>query len=119
MNFKGMRMIQIGIFSGNYFWQHFQGTNSGNPFNDTCQRTPSWNAFKEHFQGTLPCNGHFQGTLSRSTFREPLQETIAERSANLEGITVEKPPPLPPVHWMVLGLAVICGVIVLREGKQT
>ena len=50
---------------------------------------------------------------------EPLLETIAERSANLEGIVVEKPPPLPPVHWMVLGLVVICGVIVLREGKQT
>ena len=50
---------------------------------------------------------------------EPLQKTIAERSANLEGIVVEKPPPLPPVHWMVLGLVVVCGVIVLREGKQT
>ena len=50
---------------------------------------------------------------------EPLRETIAERSANLKGIVVEKPPPLPPVHWMVLGLVVICGVIVLREGKQT
>ena len=50
---------------------------------------------------------------------EPLSETIAERSANLKGIVVEKPPPLPPVHWMVLGLVVICGVIVLREGKQT
>jgi len=50
---------------------------------------------------------------------EPLRETIAERSANLKGIVVEKPPPLPPVHWMVLGLVVICGVIVMREGKQT
>ena len=50
---------------------------------------------------------------------EPLLETIAERSANLEGIVVEKPPPLPPVHWMVLGLVVVCGVIVLREGKAT
>lgn len=48
-----------------------------------------------------------------------LLKTIEERSANLEGIVVGKPPPLPPVHWMVLGLVVICGVIVLREGKQT
>ena len=51
--------------------------------------------------------------------REPLRETIAERSANLEGIIVEKPPPLPPVHWMVLGLVIVCGAIVLREGKVT
>ena len=49
---------------------------------------------------------------------DDLLKTIEERSANLEGIVVEKPPPLPPVHWMVLGLVVICGVIVLREGKQ-
>ena len=50
---------------------------------------------------------------------ESLRETIKERSANLKGIVVEKPPPLPPVHWMVLGLVVICGAIVMREGKQT
>ena len=50
---------------------------------------------------------------------EPLRETNAERSANLEGIVVEKPPPLPPVHWMVLGLVVVCGAIVMREGKVT
>jgi len=50
---------------------------------------------------------------------DALRETIEERSANLEGIIVEKPPPLPPVHWMVLGLVVVCAAMVLREGKQT
>ena len=50
---------------------------------------------------------------------EPLRATIKDRSENLEGIIVEKPPPLPPVHWMVLGLVAVCGVIVLREGKPT
>ena len=50
---------------------------------------------------------------------EPLRRPIEDRSENLEGIIVEKPPPLPPVHWMVLGLVVVCGVIVLREGKPT
>ena len=50
---------------------------------------------------------------------EPLRRTIDDRSENLEGIIVEKPPPLPPVHWMVLGLVAVCGVIVLQEGKPT
>ena len=46
-----------------------------------------------------------------------LQETIKQRSANLEGITIEKPPPLPPVHWMILGLVAIGGVMVWRENR--
>ena len=46
-----------------------------------------------------------------------LKKTIKQRSANLEGITIEKPPPLPPVHWMVLGLVAICGVMVWREDR--
>ena len=50
---------------------------------------------------------------------EALRETIGKRSINLSGIIVEKPPPLPPVHWMVLGLVVVCSVMVVREGKQT
>tara|TARA_B100001123_G_scaffold404162_1_gene493290 strand:+ start:2096 stop:3184 length:1089 start_codon:yes stop_codon:yes gene_type:complete len=50
---------------------------------------------------------------------DTLQKTIEERSANLKGIVVEKPPPLPPVHWMVLGLVAVCAAIVMREGKVT
>ena len=46
-----------------------------------------------------------------------LKKTIKQRSANLEGITIEKPPPLPPVHWMILGLVAICGVMVWREDR--
>ena len=47
-----------------------------------------------------------------------LRETIGKRSANLKGIVIEKPPPLPPVHWIVLGLVVVCGGLVWREGKR-
>lgn len=49
---------------------------------------------------------------------EALRETIKRRSANLKGIVIEKPTPLPPLEWMVLGVAVTCLVLVSREGKK-
>ena len=47
----------------------------------------------------------------------PLLETVEQRSSSIEKIVIEKPTPLPPLHWIVLGMVVICGIIVWREGK--
>ena len=49
---------------------------------------------------------------------ETLLETVARRSANLEGITIEKPTPLPPLQWMILGVVGVCAILVWREGKN-
>ena len=49
---------------------------------------------------------------------EPLLETVRSRSANLRGITLEKPTPLPPLPELVLGVVVACFFFVWREGKM-
>ncbi len=49
---------------------------------------------------------------------DPLRETVRQRSANLKGITIEKPTPLPPLEWVVLGVVTICFILVWREGKK-
>ena len=74
----------------------------------------------------------FRSTMETKTVRErlnqlhiatefhtgkSLQEIINQRSENLDGITIEKPTPLPPLHWMILGLVSIFGVMVWREDK--
>ena len=38
---------------------------------------------------------------------DDLQAVIQERSQDLEGLQLEKPAALPPVHWLVLGLSLI------------
>ena len=48
---------------------------------------------------------------------DDLQAVIRERSRDLEGIELEKPPALPPVHWLVLGFVGLCAVWVWREGN--
>ena len=48
---------------------------------------------------------------------EPLLETVRARSANLEGITLEKPTPLPPLPWLVLGVVCLCSIGVWMESK--
>ena len=48
----------------------------------------------------------------------PLRETISRRSANLKGIVIEKPTPLPPVEWIVAGVAVVCLVLVIKEERK-
>jgi tripartite-type tricarboxylate transporter receptor subunit TctC len=48
---------------------------------------------------------------------EPLLETVRARSANLEGITLEKPTPLPPLPWLVLGVVGLCSFWVWKESK--
>ena len=49
---------------------------------------------------------------------DELQKTVEERSANLNGITIEKTTSLPPLHWLVLGMTIICGAFVLMERKK-
>ena len=49
---------------------------------------------------------------------ETLLETVARRSADLEGISIEKPTPLPPLQWMILGVVGVCAILVWREGKN-
>jgi len=49
---------------------------------------------------------------------EPLRETIRQRSANLEGITIENKPPLPPLEWIVLSVVGVCSILVWREAKK-
>tara|TARA_Y100000588_G_scaffold64765_1_gene64517 strand:+ start:1876 stop:2913 length:1038 start_codon:yes stop_codon:yes gene_type:complete len=49
--------------------------------------------------------------------REKLQAVIQARRKSLQDIQLEKPPSLPPVHWLVLGFVSFCGVLVWREGK--
>ncbi len=46
-----------------------------------------------------------------------LVAAIDERRAHLEGIAIEKPPPLPPLHWIVLGMVVCCSAWVWRENS--
>lgn len=48
---------------------------------------------------------------------DDLQAVIKERSRDLEGLQLEKPAALPPVHWLVLGFVGLCSVWVWREGK--
>lgn len=48
---------------------------------------------------------------------EPLLETVRIRSANLKGITLEKPTPLPPLPWLVLGVVGLCSFWVWKESK--
>lgn len=48
---------------------------------------------------------------------DDLQAVIQERSRDLEGLQLEKPAALPPVHWLVLGFVGLCSVWVWREGK--
>lgn len=47
----------------------------------------------------------------------PLLKTVAQRSASIEKVVIEKPTPLPPLQWIVLGMVVICGVMVWREDR--
>ena len=49
---------------------------------------------------------------------EPLRETIRQRSANLEGITIENRTPLPPLEWIVLSVVGVCSLLVWREAKK-
>jgi len=49
---------------------------------------------------------------------DELKKTVEQRSANLNGITIEKPTSLPPLHWLVLGMTIICGAFVLMERKK-
>ena len=49
---------------------------------------------------------------------EPLRETIRQRSANLQEITIENKTPLPPLQWLVLGIVIVCSILVWREGKK-
>ncbi len=46
---------------------------------------------------------------------DALKQRINERGARLNEITIEKPPPLPPLQWIVLGLVLIFGIWVWRE----
>lgn len=48
---------------------------------------------------------------------EELRAVIRARSEELEGIQLEKPPALPPLHWLVLAFVGFCGVLVWREKK--
>jgi len=47
-----------------------------------------------------------------------LEQTIANRSAQLEGIVTERPDFLPPLEWIVLGAVVLFGAMVLREKRE-
>ena len=49
---------------------------------------------------------------------DELKKTVEQRSANLNGIIIEKPTSLPPLHWLVLGMTIICGAFVLMERKK-
>jgi len=49
---------------------------------------------------------------------QALNDAVVERSTVLEGITIERPPALPPLHWIVLGLAVFCGGWVVWENRR-
>ena len=48
---------------------------------------------------------------------EELRAVIRARSEELERIQLEKPPALPPLHWLVLAFVGFCGVLVWREKK--
>ena len=47
-----------------------------------------------------------------------LEQTIANSSAQLEGIVTERPDFLPPLEWIVLGAVVLFGAMVLREKRE-
>jgi putative tricarboxylic transport membrane protein len=47
-----------------------------------------------------------------------LREIVRQRSENLSGIIIEKPTPLPPLEWMVLGVAIVCLILVFRERRH-
>ena len=47
-----------------------------------------------------------------------LRKIVRQRSENLSGIIIEKPTPLPPLEWMVLGVAIVCLMLVFRERRH-
>ena len=49
---------------------------------------------------------------------EPLRESIRQRSAKLQEITIENRTKLPPLQWLVLGIVIVCSILVWREGKN-
>ena len=49
---------------------------------------------------------------------EPLRESIRQRSAKLQEITIENRTKLPPLQWLVLGIVIVCSILVWREGKK-
>jgi len=50
---------------------------------------------------------------------DELKQSVAERSAQLEGIVAEHPDFLPPLEWIVLGAVVLFGAMVLREKRES
>jgi len=49
---------------------------------------------------------------------DELKAKIDERGALLNQITIESPPALPPLHWIILGLTIIFGIWASREDKS-
>ena len=49
---------------------------------------------------------------------DELKAKIDERGALLNQITIESPPALPPLHWIILGLTIIFGIWAWREDKS-
>ena len=49
---------------------------------------------------------------------EALRESIRQRSAKLQEITIENRTKLPPLQWLVLGIVIVCSILVWREGKN-
>lgn len=49
---------------------------------------------------------------------EPLQAAVAGRSAHLAGIEIEAAASLPPLEWIILGLALLCGAWVVVENRR-
>jgi len=48
----------------------------------------------------------------------PLRDAVAERSALLADIEIEAAASLPPLEWIILGLALICGAWVVVENVR-
>jgi hypothetical protein len=48
---------------------------------------------------------------------EDLIHAIKQRSKRLQGITIEKPTPMPPLEWIVLIVAGVCVFFAYRENK--
>lgn len=49
---------------------------------------------------------------------EPLKNVVGERSAHLAGIEIAPPASLPPLEWIILGLALLCGAWVVFENLR-
>tara|TARA_R110002096_G_scaffold113320_8_gene246396 strand:+ start:6221 stop:7279 length:1059 start_codon:yes stop_codon:yes gene_type:complete len=49
---------------------------------------------------------------------DELKNRVKERGARLNEITIETPPPLPPLHWIILGLVIVFAIWVWRDEKK-